>query len=114
MRCPNCGGETSGKFCTSCGAELARGTAAVAATSSESSPTTDPAATSVISRADSVAHASSTVPRPTAPSHSHPLPPLTTGQIFNDSFALYRKNLPLLAGTTAVLAIAQLVLTLLV
>jgi hypothetical protein len=119
MQCPNCGRESAGKYCPSCGADLA-----VAVVGTPTGGSADPNATSVISRVELERRSTATSPAETAlvgaaeaggsiPGHRYPFPPLTTGQIFNDSFHLYWRNLPLLAGTSAALAVAQLVLTVL-
>jgi len=74
----------------------------------------DPNATAVIRQEDVRARVATEAPAlPPMEAHDYPRPPLTTGQLFNDSFHLYRRNLPLLAGTVAVLAILQGLLTVL-
>jgi hypothetical protein len=78
------------------------------------SPSTDPNATAVIRQEDVRARVATEAPAlPPMEAHLYPRPPLTTGQLFNDSFHLYRRNLPLLAGTVTVLAILQGLLTVL-
>jgi hypothetical protein len=84
------------------------------ATRYDALPSADPNATAVIRQEDVRARVATEAPAlPPMEAHLYPRPPLTTGQLFNDSFQLYRRNLPLLAGTVAVLAILQGLLTVL-
>ncbi|MBV9279565.1 MAG: hypothetical protein JOZ41_05750, partial [Chloroflexi bacterium] len=76
----------------------------------------DPNATAVLRREDVEARfrargAAESLPKA---DHPYPLPPLTAGQLFGDSFHLYRRNVGLLVGTTAILAVAEVLLTALV
>jgi hypothetical protein len=114
MQCPTCGRETRGRFCTNCGQDMTVAPSAAdnQAARYDAASSTDPNATAVIRQEDVRARVATEAPAlPAMEAHLYPRPPLTTGQLFNDSFHLYRRNLPLLAGTVAVLAILQGLLT---
>jgi hypothetical protein len=113
MQCPNCGQEFKGRFCTNCGQDNIGVLSAAdnQGARHDVSSSADPDATAVIKPADVGAVAATEGSPPSPKNTLYPRPPLRTGQLFNDSFHLYRRNLPLLAGSVGVLAILQGLLT---